>query len=364
MRELHIVLGLNWGDEGKGHVTNQLVLEHNKSREVCVMRFSGGNNSTHRVIQGGVTHDFSSFGAGCLAGASSYIHKTCFYNPIAMINEYNDLSKKCQVRAAIHPLTKLIIPLDVLNQSKWHTGRSTGVGLSYAVNRSIRNRSIKAIDMLVPDLLEQKLHDLSVAENYDKFDFNSANYKWLAAAKDLAHVVEIQDESFLDNFTVVIAEGSQGILLDQTHGLLPETATTSNTTSENLIDIAKTFPWVSKHYVTRTYATRHGDGYFPDRLFEYHGESKLPLILENDANQNNEYQGEFKIGSLDINTMKYALLIDKLYGVGTSNANYLEFTCVDHTEEGYCETTMGLRSIDTVFDHLKPFVNTMRQHKL
>lgn len=364
MRELHVVLGLNWGDEGKGHVVNQLVLEYNKSREVCVMRFSGGNNSTHRVIQGGVTHDFSSFGAGCLAGASSYIHKTCFYNPIAMMNEYNDLSRKCRVRAAIHPLTELIIPLDVMKQAAWVTGSSTGVGLHYAVDRSLRGRSIKAIDMLVPDLLEKKLLELSLAENYDKFYLDNINYKWLTAAKDLSHIIEIQDESFLDNFTVVIAEGSQGILLDQTHGLLPETATTSNTTSTNLIDIAKAFPWVVKHYVSRTYATRHGDGYFPNQLFKYHGKSKLPLILENDANQNNKYQGEFKIGSLDINTMKYALLIDKLYGVEISNANYLEFTCVDHTEDDYCETTMGLQSIDTVFGHLKPFVNTVRQHKL
>jgi adenylosuccinate synthase len=363
MKQLHIVLGLNWGDEGKGHVTNQLVLENNKSREVCVMRFSGGNNSTHRVIQGGVTHDFSSFGAGCLAGASSYIHKTCFYNPIAMMNEYNALSRHCRVRAAIHPLTELIIPLDVMKQANWDIGQSTGVGLYYAVDRSLRGKSIKAMDLLVPDVLEKKLLGLSSEENHGNFDLDDINNAWLAAAKDLSHTVEIQDESFLDNFMVVIAEGSQGILLDQTHGLLPETATTSNTTSENLIDIAKGFPWVQKHYVTRTYATRHGDGYFPHHLLKYRDKSKLPKILKNDANQNNKFQGEFKVGQLDINTMKYALLIDKLYGVGASNTNCLEFTCVDHTKN-YCETTMGLQSIDTVFGHLKPFVDSVRQHKL
>lgn len=90
----------------------------------------------------------------------------------------------------------------------------------------------------------------------------------------------------------------------------------------------------------------------------------MPKILKNDANQYNEYQGEFKVGQLDINMMKYALLIDKLYGVKSSESNYLEFTCVDHVEEGYCETSMGLQSINTVFDHLKPFVGSVRQHKL
>lgn len=364
MTEFHIVLGLNWGDEGKGHVVNQLVLEHNKSREVCVMRFSGGNNSTHRVFQGGVRHDFSSFGAGSLAGASSYIHKTCFYNPVAIMNEYNVLTKYCKIRAAIHPLTELIIPLDVIKQSEWRTGRSTGVGLSFAVDRSMRDRSIRAIDILVPDLLEKKLHDISSTENYNKFDLEHANEMWLAAARELSHVFEIQDESFLQNFTVVIAEGSQGILLDQTHGLMPETATTSNTTSENIRDIASKFKWVAKHYVTRTYATRHGDGWFPHCILTDPLKSQLEKNLVTDANQYNKYQGEFKIGALDIDLMKYALLIDNTYGVKNSETNYLEFTCVDHIHDNYCTTPMGLQSIYNVFDRLKPFVNTVRKHKL
>src|SRR5690606_12238557 len=85
------VIGIGFGDEGKGITTDFLC---SRSRNPIVVRFSGGHQAGHTVVLNGVRHVFSNFGSGTLRGAPTYWAKYCTVNPIGIINELDSLIKK------------------------------------------------------------------------------------------------------------------------------------------------------------------------------------------------------------------------------------------------------------------------------
>src|SRR5882672_8512401 len=106
----HIILGLGWGDEGKGFMTDYLCNEFANS---VVVRFSGGPQAGHNVVIGDKSHVHASFGSGTLRGkVSMFSEHTTFYPP-NMAREYDILRNHCSPTLYIHPLAKLTTPYDV-----------------------------------------------------------------------------------------------------------------------------------------------------------------------------------------------------------------------------------------------------------
>lgn len=318
-----IVLGAGFGDEGKGTVVNSLCEDKDKD---IVIRFSGGQQAGHTVVNDKTRHVFSSYGSGTLKGVSTYISEHCTIDIEAMLNEYNVLiDKDVKVPTImIHPLAKITTPWDIESNRMHHRNTDTcGMGVGKTMKRNEGLYKLHAIDLLYPKLLEEKLY--YIKKYYNSFGENIIE-SLLESLKKLDFT--ITDYNILHSYTHLIFEGSQGIMLDMDHGTIPH-VTYANTTSKNALDILEksnlTLFAPDIYYVTRCYLTRHGEGWMPN-------ECKLNLKNnEGETNQTHEFQGKFRKGILDYDMLNYAFNIDNLYS--KSIRKNIVVTCLDQFEE-------------------------------
>lgn len=324
-----IVVGLGFGDEGKGLTTDFLCQQAHDS---LVVRFSGGQQCGHHVCIGERRHIHSSFGSGTLRGLPSYFSQHCSFYPPTLAYEHQVLREKgCTPRLYLHPLCRLTTPFDVLANrisEQQHAHGSCGLGIGKTMQRQQAGYHLYAIDTTYPALLSQKLN-LIRDYYFQTWTLSSTQLDWLS--RELAQfkqalaqsLFQLADLEHLRQYPNLIFEGSQGILLDQTHGLFPH-VTYAHTTSRNAIEICQSLGIddIDIFYVTRCYSTRHGKGWMPNQ-------HQSIALIEHDAetNQYNPYQGAFRVAELDVDALNYALSIDELYR-GDARP-HLMVTCLD-----------------------------------
>lgn len=330
------VIGLCWGDEGKGITTDFLCQKNDKSK--IVVRFSGGQQAGHNVVIDGVNHVHSNYGSGTLRGVPSYFSEYCTIYPLTMWREKMTLvHKNVTPKLILHPLAMVTTPFDVvynrMTERKLCHG-SCGLGISATIKRN-ENTGYKlyAIDLGNQDLLFPKLHN--IFEYYkslfidptEKEEFIKESLAEFGLFKDAIEDLyfDIQSYDYLKKFDEIIFEGSQGILLDMNHGTFPN-VTHANTTSKNVIEICEKngFPYPEIYYVTRCYQTRHGNGWMSN-------DTEITLINNHhEINVFNEWQKEFKVSEIDYDLLNYSLEIDKIY---SSSSKFLSknlvVTCLD-----------------------------------
>src|SRR6478736_5688291 len=133
-----IVIGLGWGDEGKGITTDYLC---SQAVNPIVIRFSGGQQAGHTVMYDGKKHTFSNYGAGSLRGVPSYFteHTSIYLN--TMENERIILEKMgVTPKLTVHPLAKMTTPYDVAYNRLWEKRLGHGsVGLGIAATHKRHN---------------------------------------------------------------------------------------------------------------------------------------------------------------------------------------------------------------------------------
>jgi len=343
MPQAEVVLGLAFGDEGKGITTDFLCSQSLKNGlNPLVVRFSGGHQAGHAVKRDKIKHVFSSFGSGTLRGVPTYISEHCVINPRAMVYEYISLIREINtslIKIIIHPLAKVSIAPDIaFNRTKelHNQHGSCGKGIGSTMKRSLTTPyKLHAIDLQNEDLFNYKynlisdyyLQQLSGEESKIYFEFlEKEQFEEQAAINYLLKVIypTIQDYSIIENeYDDLIFEGSQGIMLDMDHGYFPY-VTYSNTTSKNAMEICSKL-FISKiniYYVTRSYLTRHGNGYMPC------DPEDLELVnTEEEINVTNKWQGEFKKYRLNYPLLDFSIKVDSAYS-GNCNKN-LVVTCVD-----------------------------------
>lgn len=326
MKKAKIILGLGFGDEGKGITTDYLC---SQNPDALVIRFSGGQQAAHTVMLNGEKHVHSSFCSGALRGLPSYFSEHCTIHPTLLYNEKLELEAKGgNTSLFIHPLTKVTTPFDV-----WHNRHDSknlqhgtcGKGVGATMKRNESPYKLYAIDLTAPkSLLIEKLK--SIAHYYgisDDQQLQEEVYHFLECIEAINW--KIANYSDLTAYPTYIFEGSQGILLDMDHGIFPH-VTYAHTTSKNAVEICQKLKVdeIETYYVSRSYATRHGAGWMMD---------ETPLQLINNEEETcfyNEYQKEFRIGKLDFNLLHYALQIDKIYSV--SEKSHLVITCLDQLD--------------------------------
>jgi adenylosuccinate synthase len=216
----------------------------------------------------------------------------------------------------ISPLCPIITPLEVLsNQCDDDTlGHGTcGHGINATLRREEDHHSILARDLLYPEILKAKLKALEANYYDDTEDFDPGEF--LYSCDDLIRVVSISDNELLLN---VIYEGSQGLMLDKDIGIFP------NVTPYNVGMMGVGSSVEEAFYVTRAYNTRHGNG----PMFEPPDADGMN-ILDNpwEKNHTNKFQGKFRKGMLNADTLEYALQCDDGYLV---DDNILVITCLEH----------------------------------
>jgi adenylosuccinate synthase len=348
MKKIKSVIGLGFGDEGKGLTIDYLT---NKSKNPLIIRHSGGQQAGHNVVIGDNNHIFSTFGSGTLRGAPTYWSKYCTVDPVSIINELNHLTE-----LNIKPLlyidgdSPITTPYDKLHNrtSKKDLNHGTvGAGVGSTIARE-ELLSFTFSDIFYPWIIDIKLENI---KNYYKFELleNEINefiesIYTIIENKDIFKLTYGIPKEYSKNgiYQNIIFESSQGLLLDQHFGFFPHVART-DTGTKNIINILKNndlnYNDIELFLITRSYQTRHGNGPMSNTNYD------IDINNINETNQTNEFQGEFRNSILDVSLLEYAINKDE-YIRNSKNKN-LVITCLDHLTE----------YVFTYNDELKYFTN-------
>lgn len=332
-----IVVGLGFGDEGKGITTDLLAsLAIGPS---MVVRYCGGHQAGHNVVIGDMSHIHASFGSGTLRGLPSYFSEHCCIYPPNMRVEYDVLlSKSVHPSIYFHPHTIVTTPYDVVygrimeNRNKHG---SCGIGVGNTMKRHHNTPyKLHVADLNSMPAFHSRMEAIARYYKEQSWEFNAKEINTyqselnveLKFFYDALRVITFRTQpySFLRAFPNLIFEGAQGILLDMDHGISFPNVTYGNTTSKNAMEICKKIGVdnIDMYYVTRCYLTRHGNGWFPDDPIEL-------VNTEGETNTENEWQGKFRTTYLNYSLLNYALDVDSGYA-STKNKN-LVITCCDHS---------------------------------
>lgn len=309
-----IVVGLGFGDEGKGLTTSFLC---SKTENPLVVRFNGGHQAGHTVVYNGKRHVFSGFGAGSLQGVPTYWSSFCTFYPPSFLREYELLDKPIIYINSLCPVTT---PFDIDYNRRTEKGNkhgSVGMGFGATIQRQEDNYKLFVQDLFYEDILIAKLQ--AIGCYYKAENIHSEIEYFLKSTRMVRQIIQVEGDSVMNLYNPIF-EGAQGILLDQDFGFFPN-VTRSNTTTKNALSI---FPSKEVYYVTRSYLTRHGNGPLPN-------EQKLELINnEEETNKSHEYQGEFRTAALNPDLINYALECDNHFS--SSLTKNLVITCMDQNK--------------------------------
>ncbi len=342
---IDIVLDLGFGDAGKGLAVDFLCAK--KPRETLVVRFSGGHQVGHTVVVEKRRHVFSHFGAGTFRGCPTFYSKdTTVFLP-GLVREAA-LIADLQPFNYYDPLVSVTTPYDIaFNRASERINQhgSCGVGFGATLKRNAAGITLFVKDLQFEWVFKQKL--AAIRDYYEtkleKFgqslvkefwqhlvDYRDADF--VEACKESQRYWAIQSpDSILPRFERLVFEGSQGIMLDQHHGIFPH-MTPSFTTSRNVWRLLEEARISGKqtviHYVTRCYQTRHGNG-------PMSSEKSVELRnLETESNGYNPYQGVFRTAELDIELLNYALASDEAeHRTSMPIRKGLIITCLDQRPE-------------------------------
>lgn len=353
MKKAKIIIGLGFGDEGKGITTDFLA---SKNPESIVIRFSGGQQAAHTVMIDDKKHVHSSFASGALRGLPSYFSEHCTIHPVFLYNEQKELQAKGgNTQLYIHPLAKVTTPFDVwknrTNVKNLEHG-TCGKGVGATMKRNESPYKLFAADLIAPKaMLIEKLKAIAYYYGFQESDELTDEIDFFLEAIECINW-NIYDYSYLANYDDFIFEGSQGILLDMDHGVFPY-VTYANTTSKNAHEICHKLGInnIEMYYVTRSYATRHGNGWMEN-------ENELPLKNNQEETCTyNEYQKEFRTGHLDYKLLNYALKLDAAYSQ-FANKN-LVVTCMDQLNIDFQLEKIEVK-FDNVYNSYSPFSNSFK----
>ena len=323
------VIGLGFGDEGKGMVTDALSALNPKP---VTIRFSGGHQAGHTVCHDGMQHTFANFGSGVLRGVPSYWSRRCTVDPVGLMNELKVLvdtmsdASFADIDHMINPACPVVTPYDkYYNQTsdKRDKHGSCGVGFGATIERTQEGPVLIFSDLWNPTILDIKME--LIAKYYDYSISLSFLEEFYKAVDDLtdpekfpSDVISVADS--IGDPKTLIFEGSQGILLDEDYGFFPH-VTRSKTTTANIYDVIEHIDEI--YYVTRAYQTRHGNGPMTNE--------DIPVTfinIQDETNLENEFQGKFRRSVLDLDLLKYSLESDRGERRGKVEEN-LVITCMD-----------------------------------
>ena len=284
-----VVVGSQWGDEGKGKIVDWL-----SSEADIIVRFQGGHNAGHTLVIDGVTYKLRLLPSGVVRkNKVSIIGNGVVIDPWALLEEIDEIKSKGvdinENNLIISESASLILPFhremdeireDAAGNSKIGTTRR-GIGPAY--EDKVGRRSIRVMDLLSENNLENRLdivlsHHNAIRKGLNKPLFDKENLK-----KDLLKlapkILKFSQPVWkkIDEFKLlgkkILFEGAQGILLDVDHGTYPF-VTSSNTVASSAATGSGCGP-NSINYVlgiTKAYTTRVGEGPFPTELTDEIGE--------------------------------------------------------------------------------------------
>ena len=281
-----VVVGTQWGDEGKGKVVDWLT-DHAQA----VVRFQGGHNAGHTLVIKGVKTALQLIPSGIMRdGVACYIGNGVVVDPVHLLAEIERLEAigvEVRSRLFISESCPLILPFHVAVDKAREALRetsgagkigTTGKGIGPAYEDKVARRALRVQDLKHPERFAKKLRELLDLHNVALSGYLHAEPLEFAPIFDLAMKVAEQLKPMLADvgYTLhnanrqganILFEGAQGTLLDIDHGTYPY-VTSSNCVAGNAAAGAGVGPG-SLHYIlgiTKAYTTRVGSGPFPTEL--------------------------------------------------------------------------------------------------
>ena len=328
MRDIKIVIGANWGDEGKGLMTDYFCHQAKQRNESCiVVLHNGGAQRGHTVTTPtDIKHVFHHFGSGTFCGADTYCSKDFILNPMIFSKEFEELKELgYKPLVYIHPLCRISTPFDmILNQiveedRSDNRHGSCGIGIYETILRSKEDKysiSFGELFFLTDEQIRKRLHlirDEWMKARFKMEDIKFVSEEWtniINSSSFIDHYLVdlkfMRDFSVKANYTIlsryknIVFEGGQGLLLDQNNTEYFPHLTPSNTGCKNPLEIiSKSFNKkenikIEVCYVTRTYLTRHGAG----RLDNECKREDINKDMFDHTNLPNLHQGTLRYGHL------------------------------------------------------------------
>lgn len=352
IKDAKIIIGANFGDEGKGLMTDYMC---SKCEKPIVVRFNSGPQAGHTVERkDGSRHVYGHFGAGSTIGAPTFLSEYFVVNPLLYFKELESLiSLGVSPKVYVDKTCLVTTPYDMIINQLIETIRnenrhgSCGLGFNETIERSKVNKYKITIGDIVSGDFKNKL--LSIRDEYlpirlKELGVDSIPYdfkeiiindgllnNFIQDSKRFYNNIVIADiNSICKQFQTIVFEGAQGLMLHQNYKYFPH-VTRSNTGVENVIDLINkldcSFNEIEAVYITRSYLTRHGAGPLENELF-----GKVYDSIEDKTNIPNEFQGSLRFAPLDINVLSNNINFDFSKSKCSNIKKSIAITCLDQID--------------------------------
>jgi adenylosuccinate synthase len=399
MNKSVVVLGTQWGDEGKGKIVDLLT-----DQADAVVRYQGGHNAGHTLVIDGKKTVLHLIPSGvlrdnvlCLIGNGVVLSPTALLEEIAML-EKNGVPVRERLR--ISPSCPLILPYHVALDQAREAAKgnakigTTGRGIGPAYEDKVARRSVRLGDLMCPERFSTKLREVMEYHNFvltqyfkvAAIDFAKVRDEALQQAEQMrpmvADVISLLHD-YREQGKRIMFEGAQGSLLDVDHGTYPF-VTSSNTTAGGTATGSGFGPLYLDYVlgITKAYTTRVGSGPFPTELFDDVGKH-----LASKGNEFGATTGRARrCGWFDAMALRQAVRINSVSGlcltkldvldgleeiklcVGYTNKNgksaatpvdaedYADVVPVYETLAGWQESTLGVQQLEQLPANARAYI--------
>ena len=399
-----VVLGTQWGDEGKGKIVDLLT-----EQAEAVVRFQGGHNAGHTLVIDGEKTVLHLIPSGILRDdVVCYIGNGVVLSPEALLKEMKELEDRgvpVRERLKLSPSCPLILPYHVALDQAREIARgasrigTTGRGIGPAYEDKVSRRGLRVADLLHPERFAQKLKEVMEYHNFalqhyykaDPVDYQTVLDEALEMAKEIVPMVERVTDRLHEHHAKgdhMLFEGAQGSLLDIDHGTYPF-VTSSNTTAGG----ASTGSGFGPRYldyvlgITKAYTTRVGSGPFPTELEDENGRHMAEKGHEFGATTGRPR----RCGWFDAVALKQSIQINSVSGLcltkldvldglktikictGYKNAEGESITTPVDTEEyetlepvyetvpGWTESTFGAKTLEELPENARAYIKRLEE---
>ena len=318
---LDVVLGLQWGDEGKGKIVDVLADTY-----PVIARFQGGPNAGHSLHFEGNKIVLHTVPSGVFrSNATNIIGNGVVLDPIIFKGECETIIKMgvpVRKRLAISKKAHLILPthrtIDAAQEAAKGAAKigSTLKGITPTYTDKIGRNGLRVGDILLPDFISRyndlKKQHIEYLGQYDfQYDPMQNETEWLEAVEYLRSFNIVDSEYMVNELLTsgkkVLAEGAQGLMLDIDFGSYPFVTSSSTACAGACIGLGVSPKLVGRVYgIFKAYCTRVGSGPFPTELFDERGEELRSRGFEFGATTGRPR----RTGWLDLVALKYAIMIN------------------------------------------------------
>jgi|TARA_R110002073_G_scaffold84612_3_gene201662 adenylosuccinate synthase len=394
-----VILGTQWGDEGKGKIVDLLT-----DKVACVVRFQGGHNAGHTLVIDGEKTVLHLIPSGILRdGVQCLIGNGVVIAPDALLKEIRGLEEKgvpVRDRLRLSPACPLILPVHVALDQAREKARgeakigTTGRGIGPAYEDKVSRRGVRLGDLYHREKFAAKLGELMDYHNFvlrhyykaEPVDFQETLDEMMGYAEELRPLitdVTTRLHEVRGFGEPIMFEGAQGTLLDIDHGTYPY-VTSSNTTAGGTATGSGFGPLYLDYVlgITKAYTTRVGSGPFPTELFDDAGRR----LAERGHEFGSTTGRARRCGWFDAVALRRAIQINSISGLCLTKLDVLDgfdsvFICIGYQtaagevvesawdadsyslmtpvyEEmpGWSESTLGIRDVEKLPENARNYI--------